>query len=946
MSDSVFKRFKTGLALLYLMLNLLVVAGILTQTKHLNDLKSVAQLHQIERMLPLVQEKVRPLANAETIIRESLNGLNTVDQKIADDLNEKFKQNFGESYLLFVADREGRVLMKHGLSLAKQAEFRDFIRNWEEDRRLNSRQVDEHNEALVKNYFERTITQEILVNYLNITESQYLGDIGVFVAGLMVKRDLAKTIRKRYAMGLNRSEAGKETFGAIIAFVPLAAFNTSEFVKGNFFNGSQKFSSLQFGSVKKIATGLSSDPALAEKFIAMTAEKHQFVFQHQNRFYGFARAELPPLDEEEPQQFFLFTIDAEQELFSIGNLSIIFLLAANFALFLMLVRNRVSQFQLKMKLQFAGLAFVSILIPFTGLLYQNTMASELAQNAAERRIAAELEGKVKAIENTFTLKKNDLVNLLHLTNERIDPHKPINYDNLQPYLKKINLEHVVQIYSAESDGSMVNFNLAENWDSQDTRIGTSMVQELLRMVAKNMKLGFAENNPMQKRVNRDGMIMEAFMEAAGDETLYRLVIDNLKLIPFKIIQGSVWSFKELQKDSQGKNSRLLMYVVNRNEFTHDLIDKFQLDQKQSSPSLFFLSTSLLQIERIAPTILETNPQLLELLKTVNRAGGTLTCEVSFAGKTHLALARRMKDVGWSCLALSPELDRISAHDRAFWFTAAVFICLMFLILFLAGWLDDFFLSPVLQLNESTAAITRGDYEISARYKANDEIGYLSTNFAVMAQELKEKEYLARFLSDIAKDAIAGEKTTRARKIEATVLFSDIRGFTGLSEKYPPEQIGVMLNDYFTGMEETIELHGGSIEKFIGDAVMAIFLPRMGMSHTAVRATQAARAMMTTLAEFNADRRASGLFTVSCGVGIASGELLMGTMGNLKGRQDFTVTGKTVNIAAVMEKHSKNAGKTPIVLCPQTAKIVQEHGMLCLKMPGNEESKAYELSIDR
>ncbi|MEW6708603.1 MAG: adenylate/guanylate cyclase domain-containing protein, partial [Candidatus Riflebacteria bacterium] len=109
-----------------------------------------------------------------------------------------------------------------------------------------------------------------------------------------------------------------------------------------------------------------------------------------------------------------------------------------------------------------------------------------------------------------------------------------------------------------------------------------------------------------------------------------------------------------------------------------------------------------------------------------------------------------------------------------------------------------------------------------------------------------------------------------------------------------------------------------------------------------RAANAAREMVTALPEFNRKRCEKQLFAVSNGVGIASGQLLMGSMGNLEGRRDYTVTGKTVNHAAEMEKLSKKTTGLPIVLCEKSADVVAEHGFKCCVLIEATERKAYEL----
>ena len=209
----------------------------------------------------------------------------------------------------------------------------------------------------------------------------------------------------------------------------------------------------------------------------------------------------------------------------------------------------------------------------------------------------------------------------------------------------------------------------------------------------------------------------------------------------------------------------------------------------------------------------------------------------------------------------------------------------------------------------------------------------------MARSLKQKEFLSLFLSELAKDAINEKSSNIATRIEGTVLFTDIRGFTTLSETHPPEAIVEMLNDFMTRMEQAIESESGTIEKFIGDAIMAVFLPSHGTAKPALRAVAAAEKMMIGLKAMNADRAARGLFQIDIGAGIASGDLLMGTIGSETGRRDYSVTGKVVMVAASMEKLTREVGGKKIVLCPLSANKIKHDGILTRKV---SQTEAFEL----
>jgi len=174
------------------------------------------------------------------------------------------------------------------------------------------------------------------------------------------------------------------------------------------------------------------------------------------------------------------------------------------------------------------------------------------------------------------------------------------------------------------------------------------------------------------------------------------------------------------------------------------------------------------------------------------------------------------------------------------------------------------------------------------------------------------------------------------------MFSDIRGFTTISEEVQPEEVVEMLNQYLTRMEDIIEFHGGRIEKFIGDAIMAVFMPVHGFADPTIRAVDAGLGMVNELSHFNVERMNQKKFPIRIGVGIATGEVLIGILGGKEGRRNVTIIGPVVNEAAKMEKFSKKAGKTFVVVCPQSAeKIKGERWAIPLVKEG-ESTLAFEI----
>jgi class 3 adenylate cyclase len=155
---------------------------------------------------------------------------------------------------------------------------------------------------------------------------------------------------------------------------------------------------------------------------------------------------------------------------------------------------------------------------------------------------------------------------------------------------------------------------------------------------------------------------------------------------------------------------------------------------------------------------------------------------------------------------------------------------------------------------------------------------------------------------------AGEAGFRGSRQHQTILFSDIRGFTSLSEKLNPEELIVLLNDFLGLMTGCIERHGGTVDKFIGDAVMARF--EGGTAAAAASAIEAALAMRDELERFNG-RLPAGVSALAIGIGLHRGDLVAGLIGSPQ-KREFTVIGDVVNTASRLEGMTKQLGATILI----------------------------------
>ena len=220
------------------------------------------------------------------------------------------------------------------------------------------------------------------------------------------------------------------------------------------------------------------------------------------------------------------------------------------------------------------------------------------------------------------------------------------------------------------------------------------------------------------------------------------------------------------------------------------------------------------------------------------------------------------------------------------------------------------LDPLFNLRGEAGAIAAGNLEQAiANTGRKDEIGQLARSFTAMRDAVRstivnlQKTNLSierfvphAFLRIVGKPSIVDVELGDNKQETMSILFSDIRSFTTLSESMTPDENFTFINAYLERMGPVIRNHNGFIDKYIGDAIMALFT-------NADDAVRAGLAMLETLAAFNAERRPAGQPPIGIGIGINSGSLMLGTIGE-KQRMEGTVISDAVNLAARVEDLTK------------------------------------------
>jgi len=169
----------------------------------------------------------------------------------------------------------------------------------------------------------------------------------------------------------------------------------------------------------------------------------------------------------------------------------------------------------------------------------------------------------------------------------------------------------------------------------------------------------------------------------------------------------------------------------------------------------------------------------------------------------------------------------------------------------------------------------------------------------IAQQVTQRAALERFLAPEVVEMVArNPEDVRLGGVnqKVTVLFADIRDFTTLSEKMKPEKVVEILNHYFTHFTEIIFDHGGTLDKFLGDGVMAVFGAPVSKGNDAENSVRAAQAIQRLVAELNRDATAREWPEIRVGIGVNTGIVTAGNIGSPK-RIDYTVIGDTVNTAS-------------------------------------------------
>jgi adenylate cyclase len=230
--------------------------------------------------------------------------------------------------------------------------------------------------------------------------------------------------------------------------------------------------------------------------------------------------------------------------------------------------------------------------------------------------------------------------------------------------------------------------------------------------------------------------------------------------------------------------------------------------------------------------------------------------------------------------------------------------------------------PLASMRGALERVERGELGTQVAVDDGSEVGLLEAGFNRMTRGLAERERLrdafGAYVDPSLTERVIAEGTDLAGdQVDVSLLFMDVRGFTGYSEKLGPQEVVASLNALYERVVPIVTEHGGHANKFIGDGLLAVFGAPVRLEEHADQAVAAA----LEIGALNDSRHFSGL---SVGVGVNSGEVVAGTVGG-GGRLDFTVIGDAVNTAARVEAATRETGDNVLITAATHAQLRNDHG---------------------
>ena len=320
----------------------------------------------------------------------------------------------------------------------------------------------------------------------------------------------------------------------------------------------------------------------------------------------------------------------------------------------------------------------------------------------------------------------------------------------------------------------------------------------------------------------------------------------------------------------------------------------------------------------------TLPVVRQMMKSVMDNGHTL-----YYDRDGVRCFGSFKKIGFGSMGVISTVEEKKALEEVFNIQRRnIYIMIIMLnisivvVVFFARTLTD----PIYRLLRATRDIQEGKFNVSISVTSNDELSDLSYSFMKMGEGLAEREKIkdafGKFVNrDLAEMVLHDEVSLGGQRKDAVIMFTDIRSFTAMSERFQPEVVVEFLNKYFTEMVNCVYSTGGIVDKYIGDSIMAVWGTPVSRGNDIENAVNAALMMREKLVRFNHDRGGPDRPLINMGCGINAGPVIAGQIGS-NDRMEYTVIGDTVNLASRIEALNKPFG-TDIIISDNAYQAVRD-----------------------
>ena len=427
-------------------------------------------------------------------------------------------------------------------------------------------------------------------------------------------------------------------------------------------------------------------------------------------------------------------------------------------------------------------------------------------------------------------------------------------------------------------------------------------------------------NPAQKRWQ--GILSQIGKDDYILGTLYKEIIETVNY--FKIGKSNKTIFTSVSLKKDANIDSYLIFGVTSNSLYKSFINRELINLNKRKAEIYsYIYTQNASNYEIYPK--ENNKiwqskigkKMLSLLKYYKNSSDKFRIDDT----NNIFIAYPLEKMeGYTAGAIIPLNEFKSQKLRnqyLLFFLCALFSGLMYL---LASSISHYMIQPLRLIDSRLRQLSEGNFAVKFDDSRKDELGNLNHTLNRMVIGFRERKALGKFVSSTFEKSLSQtEQNTdqnEMKKITGTILFSDIRSFTTLSEQFPPTEIVEMLNTHLEEMVKIIHENEGQIEQFIGDAIVSVFSDS-DVADSQIRAIKSSIEMMKRHGEIQKNRAIKGKFCYGIGIGIEQGDLLSLTLKTNK-RSEFAVLGKARTNAEKLEGLTKTGKYTKIFVSKDVA----------------------------